>query len=132
MLGFCVQSLDNNHTHTMVLPVAVLYTTAMASIDVAMMVLLKLARTSMFSLPVRQWVLPFTMILYSLEPYLFSRTMAFEGMGLINALWDSTSTVLIAMIGVMAFGEKINRIQWIGIGVCVIGLLLMGVEECAD
>ena len=111
------------------LPVALLYTSAMASIDVVMMVLLKLARSSSSSFSsFRPWVLPFTMILYSLEPYLFNRTLAFEGMGLINALWDSTSTVLIAIVGVFMFGEKISRIQWLGVGVCVVGIMLMSVE----
>lgn len=108
------------------LPIAAfLYTTAMAGIDVIAMVLLNLSHGKTAG----WFVLPFTMALYSIQPFLFNCALSFEGMGLINALWDSTSTVFIAIIGVLLFGEKINRIQWMGVAVCAVGIALLGVKE---
>jgi len=95
----------------------------MASIDVIIMILLKLKSKSVLT---GSYILPFTMAMYSLEPVLFFKALSFKGIGIINALWDDISTIFIALIGAFVFGETITPINWLGIIFCTIGMILVG------
>jgi multidrug transporter EmrE-like cation transporter len=95
----------------------------MASIDVIIMILLKLKSQSVLT---GFYILPLTMAIYSLEPVLFFKALSFKGIGIINALWDVISTILIALIGAIIFGESITPTNWLGIIFCTIGMILVG------
>ena len=101
---------------------AIQLTSAMAGIDVAMMSLLKLAKSGVIAPIV---ALPVSIILYGAEPLIFYSAISLKGMGIINALWDSISTVMIALLGVVIFKEKLSFNQWIGIVFCSIGIILV-------
>lgn len=102
---------------------AFLYTTVMALIDVVIMTLLKLKSTSVLTSP---YILPLTMAIYSLEPLIFFKAMSVKGMAILNVLWDATSSVLIALVGVFIFGEKLSLMNWLGIFLCTAGIVLVG------
>ena len=102
---------------------AFLYTTVMASLDVVIMSLLKLKSTSALTSPL---ILPLTMAIYSLQPLLFYKALSVKGMAILNVLWDAISSVLIALVGVFIFGEKISLTNWLGIVLCTAGILLVG------
>lgn len=95
----------------------------MSSIDIIIMTLLKLARSSVVS---PAFALPISMLLYAIEPLLFFKALNLQGIGIVNALWDTISTVLIALVGTFVFGEDITRTQWIGILFCAVGIFLIG------
>jgi multidrug transporter EmrE-like cation transporter len=95
----------------------------MAGIDIIIMVLLKLKTMSVLT---GSYVLPLTMAIYSLEPLLFFKALSFKGIGIINALWDVISTILIALIGSLFFGETITPTNWFGILLCTAGIILVG------
>ena len=101
---------------------AILYTTVMALLDVVIMTLLKLKSTSALTSP---YILPLTMAIYSLQPLLFFKGLSVKGMAILNILWDSTSSVLIAMVGAFIFGEKLTLINWLGIFLCTAGIVLV-------
>lgn len=101
---------------------AILYTTVMALIDVIIMTLLKLKSISVLTSP---YILPLTMAIYSLEPLLFYKALSVKGMAILNVLWDATSSILIAIVGVFIFGEKISLINWLGIFLCTVGIILV-------
>ena len=101
---------------------ALLYSTVMASLDVVIMTLLKLKSTSALTSP---YILPLTMAIYSLEPLLFFKALSVKGMAILNILWDSISSILIALIGAFIFGEKISLINWLGIFLCTVGIILV-------
>jgi len=101
---------------------AILYTTVMALLDVVIMTLLKLKSTSVLPSP---YILPLTMAIYSLEPLLFFKALSVKGMAILNILWDSISSILIAIIGAFYFGEKISLINWLGIFLCTVGIVLV-------
>ena len=101
---------------------AFIYTTVMALLDVVIMTLLKLKSTSALTSP---YILPLTMAIYSLEPLLFFKALSVKGMAILNVLWDATSSVLIALVGVFIFGEKISLINWLGIFLCTAGIILV-------
>lgn len=100
------------------------YAGAMAAIDSVMMILLKLKQLSYLS---GSYILPLTMLIYSLQPLLFFKSMLFQGMGIINALWNAVSSIIIALIGCLVFGEKISFTKWIGIALCSVGIMLIQV-----
>ena len=101
---------------------AILYSTVMASLDVIIMTLLKLKSTSALTSPL---ILPLTMAIYSLEPLLFFKALSVKGMAVLNVLWDTISTILIAIVGAFIFGEKLNLMNWLGIFLCTAGIVLV-------
>jgi multidrug transporter EmrE-like cation transporter len=103
---------------------AFFYTTVMASLDLIIMTLLKLKSISALTSP---YILPLTMAIYSLQPLLFYKALSIKGMAILNVLWDATSSVLIALVGVFYFGEKISLINWLGIFLCTAGIVLVGI-----
>lgn len=94
----------------------------MALLDVVIMTLLKLKSTSAITSP---YILPLTMAIYSLQPLLFFKGLSVKGMSILNILWDSTSSVLIALIGAFIFGEKLTLVNWLGIFLCTAGIILV-------
>jgi multidrug transporter EmrE-like cation transporter len=98
------------------------YTAIMAIIDSIMMTLLKLKQTTYLT---GSYILPLAMAIYSLEPLLFFNALSFQGIGIINALWNALSSILIALIGCLLFGEKISSTNWLGILLCSTGILLI-------
>ncbi len=99
-----------------------LYTTVMALIDVVIMTLLKLKSTSVLTSP---FIVPLTMAIYSLQPLLFLKGLSNQGMAVLNILWDSTSSILIALVGFFVFNEKLSLINWLGILMCSLGIILV-------
>lgn len=68
-------------------------------------------------------------ILYTFQPILFTRAMKYQGMGIMNVTWNVISTCIIILLGVYAFGEKINQYQCLGIALSVISLVLLSVSS---
>jgi multidrug transporter EmrE-like cation transporter len=101
---------------------AIVYAAAMASLDVIIMTLLKLKSISALTSP---YIIPLTMAIYSLQPLLFFKGLPVKGMAILNILWDSISSVLIAVIGAFYFGEKISLTNWLGIFLCTAGIILV-------
>lgn len=95
----------------------------MAFVDIITMILLKLKSQSVLT---GFYLLPLTMVIYSFQPLLFFKALSFKGIGIINALWDVLSTILIALIGTIVFGEIITPTNWLGIFLCSIGIVLVG------
>jgi len=98
------------------------YTTIMALLDVVIMTLLKLKSISALTSP---YIVPLTMAIYSLQPLLFFKALSVKGMAILNVLWDATSSVLIALVGVFIFGEKLSLVNWLGIFLCTVGIVLV-------
>lgn len=61
-------------------------------------------------------------ISYGIVCYLLYRSYQYEGMGHVNLLWSMMSIVLAYFVGVVVFGEYINKY-----GYCAIGLALTAI-----
>ena len=103
---------------------AILYTSGMAIIDIITMSILKLKNTTSSD---NSYILPIAMILYSIQPVLFFNALSFKGIGIVNALWNAISTGLIASIGFLVFKEKLSSLNILGIFLCMLGIVLIGV-----
>jgi len=64
---------------------------------------------------------------YILAFYLVSLVMLEMSLGVTYAIWSGAGTVLTAIIGVLLFSEKINKMGMIGIAMLCAGLILINV-----
>ena len=102
-----------------------LYAIYMSVIDVIMMSLLKARHIGSLN---GFWISPLTMAIYATQPILFYFGLGFESMGILNVLWNAISTILVAITGVYFFGEKLTGVDYIGIGLCISGIVLLGIK----
>lgn len=68
-------------------------------------------------------------ILYGVQPLLFTSALKYEGMGITNVIWNVISTGLVVIVGVLLFRENINSIQWIGIILSIVAIILLSYKN---
>lgn len=101
-----------------------LYALYMSIVDVIMMSLLKAQHIGSIK---GAWVFPLTMAIYATQPILFYFGLSFEGMGILNVLWNAISSLLVAITGLYLFNEKISGLHCFGILLCVSGIIILGI-----
>lgn len=62
---------------------------------------------------------------YSFVPFLFVKSLKYEGIAVMNLIWNLCSNLIITAIGVLYFKEPLLGTKWIGILLSIfsIGLL---------
>ena len=101
------------------------FAAAMASIDSTMLSLLKYISTH--DKHIGWIVLP--MIIYSLQPVLFYLSLKYETLVVMNLLWDVISDVIITMIGLFIFQEKIGPYKKLGVIFSFLSIILMSLND---
>ena len=82
--------------------------------------LLKLSTTSD-----KYYYLPFvTWLLYGVCTYLLMFTYNYTTMGSAELYWDALSAIVVPVIGIYAFNNKITMKGWFGILLIIVGILL--------
>ena len=56
---------------------------------------------------------------------LLSIALKYEGIGLVNFFWNIFSTLVMFIIGIYYFKEKINNLQLIGVAISLLGVFLI-------
>ena len=107
------------------IPIPLLYPIFMSGIDLSVMPLLKAKYLGFLD---GKWILPVTMILYSLQPIIFFFGLSVNTMGILNVLWNTISSILIAGIGILFFNEKISYNKAFGIILCIIGIAFLSIN----
>lgn len=109
-----------------VLPVA--FGILMAALDLVMMSTIKQVGTGTW--PARTGV-PFATLVYALEPYIFLQAMKYtgEGLAVVNLVWNLSSDILVTLMGVMWFGEKLHGTRWIAVGMSLVALALFAYTD---
>lgn len=69
-----------------------------------------------------------TVLLFGSAGYVFARSLKYEGVAITNVLWIALSVIITTIIGYFFFKEQITFIQFIGIGVITIGLILINIK----
>ena len=103
--------------------IPLLYPIFMSGIDLSVMPLLKAKYLGSID---GIWILPLTMVLYSIQPLLFFFGLSLHSMGILNILWNAISSILIAVSGVYFFNEKITMLNGLGITLCLAGIAILG------
>ena len=52
-----------------------------------------------------------------------------DKLAILNAIWQVVGLIAITLIGILLFKEKLHYLQWVGIGLTVIALVLLCVGE---
>lgn len=102
-----------------------LYALCMTGIDVLVMPVMKAKHLGMLT---GSWVFPYSMILYSLQPLIFYKSLTVENMGIMIILWNVTTDIVIALIGFYMFGETLTSVQCGGLVLCLVGVTLLGMK----
>ena len=101
------------------------FAATMASIDSTMLTLIKYITTQKHH---TGWlILP--MIVYSLQPVLFYLSMEYETLTVMNLLWDVISDVVITMIGLFIFREKIGPYKKVGVIFSLLSIVLLSLND---
>jgi len=97
----------------------------MAGIDVIALPLMKATHLGLLK---STWTFPISMIIYSLQPLIFYKSLAIENMVVMNILWDVMSDMIVTLVGLFLFGETLNYTQTIGLILSSIGIILLGMH----
>jgi len=101
--------------------IPLLYGTALAANDVISLGLLKAIHLEWLS----NYYFIIPVILYSLQPFLFFKALNFEGMAVMNIIWDLLSDVLVTISGIYIFKEKISHTKFMGIILAMVSMYLL-------
>ena len=74
------------------------------------------------------FMIPMAMIVYSMQPLLFLKSLNYESMTVMNVLQDITSNVIVSLIGLLYFKESLTLHKKIGLVFAFIGIAFMSYE----
>lgn len=79
-------------------------------------------------LPIK--ILPIiTWLLYGICTYLLLHSYKYTTMGNAEVYWDAMSALIVPIIGVVYFGNKINLVGWGGIGLIITGTFMLSLQK---
>ena len=67
--------------------------------------------------------------IYALQPVLFLQSLSFQGMALMNLLWNVISSILVTLVGVWYFKESLTHTKAIGAIFSVLAIVLLSCED---
>ena len=71
-------------------------------------------------------IVPF--LLYAASPFIFLLGLRGETLTILNLAWDLTSDLIVTIIGLVFFAEKISSVKKIGVALSFLSLILMAYE----
>jgi hypothetical protein len=104
----------------------IFFGTLMAFIDILMMGSVKMISTGSLSSTVG---LPLAVGLYALEPFVFLKALNYEGMVVVNLVWNLMSDIVVTLQGILIFGETIQGLRWIAICMALFSLGLFAYTD---
>jgi multidrug transporter EmrE-like cation transporter len=96
----------------------------MALIDVFVLSAMKLKSISALN----GWVLPVGVLVYSMQPLIFYKSLGSETMTVMNLFWDLSSDVLVTIVGLFVFKEYLTPRRLAGVALSLISLFLLAGE----
>ena len=97
----------------------ILFGIVMALIDINMMGTLKFIDQGKLAYAVG---LPIATLLYAFQPYVFLKAMSHSNMLTTNLIWNLASNIMVTLLGVFFFKEKIKGLKWLAIGLSLFSL----------
>ncbi len=74
------------------------------------------------------WIIPIGMLAYSIQPLLFFKSFQYESLTVMNLFFDLSSDILVTIMGLFVFKEKLSPRRMLGVGLSFIALLLLSCE----
>jgi multidrug transporter EmrE-like cation transporter len=104
----------------------ILFGIVMALIDITMMGTLKFIDQGKLAYAVG---LPIATLLYAFQPYVFLKAMAHSNMLTTNLIWNLASNIMVTLLGVFFFKEKVKGLKWLAIGLSLFSLGIFAYSE---
>ena len=98
----------------------------MALIDINMMGTLKFVDQGKLAYAIG---LPIAILLYAFQPYVFLKAMAHSNMLTTNLIWNLASNIMVTLLGVFFFKEKIKGLKWLAICLSLFSLGIFAYSE---
>lgn len=73
----------------------------------------------------RFWPAVATVVFYGLSFYFMSYALKYMPVGIVYAIWSGLGIVLIAAIGFVLFGQKLDLAAVLGLGLIIAGILVI-------
>lgn len=73
----------------------------------------------------RLWPSLLVLVAYGLSFYLMALSLKFMPVGIVYAIWSGLGIVLIALIGLLVFGQKLDLPAVLGLGLIIVGVLVI-------
>lgn len=105
--------------------VTIAFGTVMATIDVFMLSMIKIIGTKAKYL---KWMIVPT-IVYAIQPWIFLSSLKFETMTVMNLTWDLMSDVLVTIVGLYYFGEKLGPVKSLGVCTAILSIALLAYDD---
>jgi multidrug transporter EmrE-like cation transporter len=96
----------------------------MAIIDVFVLSAMKMKSLGVLN----GWVIPLAVIMYSMQPLIFFKSLKTETMTVMNLFWDLSSDVLVTLVGLFVFKEYLTPRRMAGVALSLISLFLLAGE----
>ena len=97
----------------------ILFGIVMALIDITMMGTLKFIDQGKLAYAIG---FPIATLLYAFQPYVFLKAMSHSNMLTTNLIWNLASNIMVTLLGVFFFKEKIKGLKWLAIGLSLFSL----------
>lgn len=97
----------------------------MATIDVFMLSAIKIIGTKAKYL---KWMIVPTLV-YAIQPWIFLSSLKFETMTVMNLVWDLMSDVLVTIVGIYYFKEKLGPVKSLGVFTALISIALLAYDD---
>jgi multidrug transporter EmrE-like cation transporter len=98
----------------------------MALIDINMMGTLKFVDQGKLAYAIG---LPIAILLYAFQPYVFLKAMSHSNMLTTNLIWNLASNIMVTLLGVLFFKEKIKGLKWLAICLSLFSLGIFAYSE---
>jgi len=102
---------------------ALQYGLGMATIDAAAFLIVKYV-----SLGLNPMWMSIPIIMYGATPLILLKSLQKETLTVMNALWDVSSNVFVAAIGLFYFSEKLSLTKLAGVVLSIISIILLTCE----
>lgn len=98
---------------------------AMATIDAFMLSMLKwISQEKKY-----YGLIGIAMIVYAFQPVLFFTSLQYESLTVMNLLWDVISDVIVTLVGLLIFQEKIGPYKKAGVILSFLSIVLMSMND---
>ena len=104
----------------------IFFGTLMALLDIMMMGSVKMIHNGTLNPAIG---LPFSIGLYALEPLVFLKALNYEGMVVVNLVWNLMSDIVVTLQGILIFGESIKGLRWVALGMALFSLGLFAYTD---
>jgi len=72
--------------------------------------------------------LALTVVLFAGAGFFFAKSLQYEGAAITNVLWVAISVLLVTVVGYFVFKEVITPLQFMGMALVLVGLILITIR----